>query len=68
MPAPLMHIDSSPSLPREADVVVIGGGVVGRIHGILSRTPRRQRCPAGEGARCRRTVQPQLGLVPPAEP
>ncbi|TIX78163.1 MAG: FAD-dependent oxidoreductase, partial [Mesorhizobium sp.] len=29
MPAPLMHIDSSPSLPREADVVVIGGGVVG---------------------------------------
>ncbi|MEJ2020810.1 MAG: FAD-binding oxidoreductase [Maritimibacter sp.] len=29
MPAPLMHIDSSPSLPSEADVVVIGGGVVG---------------------------------------
>ncbi|TIX31936.1 MAG: FAD-binding oxidoreductase, partial [Mesorhizobium sp.] len=29
MPAPLMHIDFSPSLPREADVVVIGGGVVG---------------------------------------
>ena len=29
MPAPLMHIESSPSLPREADVVVIGGGVVG---------------------------------------
>jgi glycine/D-amino acid oxidase-like deaminating enzyme len=26
---PLMHIESSPSLPREADVVVIGGGVVG---------------------------------------
>jgi glycine/D-amino acid oxidase-like deaminating enzyme len=24
-----MHIESSPSLPREADVVVIGGGVVG---------------------------------------
>ena len=29
MPAPLMHIESSPSLPREADVVVIGGGAVG---------------------------------------
>src|SRR5436190_12076113 len=29
MPAPLMHIESSPSLPRQADVVVIGGGVVG---------------------------------------
>lgn len=29
MPAPLMHISSSPSLPSEADVVVIGGGVVG---------------------------------------
>jgi len=29
MNQPLMHIESSPSLPREADVVVIGGGVVG---------------------------------------
>ena len=29
MPAPLMHIETTPSLPREADVVVIGGGVVG---------------------------------------
>ncbi|TIN78173.1 FAD-binding oxidoreductase [Mesorhizobium sp.] len=29
MPAPLIHIEASPSLPREADVVVIGGGVVG---------------------------------------
>jgi glycine/D-amino acid oxidase-like deaminating enzyme len=29
MPAPLMHIESSPSLPLQADVVVIGGGVVG---------------------------------------
>lgn len=29
MSAPLLHIESSPSLPREADVVVIGGGVVG---------------------------------------
>ncbi len=29
MSVPLMHINSSPSLPSEADVVVIGGGVVG---------------------------------------
>lgn len=29
MSAPLMHIESSPSLPGEADVVVVGGGVVG---------------------------------------
>lgn len=29
MSAPVLHIESSPSLPREADVVVIGGGVVG---------------------------------------
>ena len=29
MPAPLLHIESSAELPREADVVVIGGGVVG---------------------------------------
>src|SRR5688572_6015828 len=29
MPAPLMPIESSPSLPRDADAVVIGGGIVG---------------------------------------
>ena len=29
MSAPLIHIESSPSLPQETDVVVIGGGVVG---------------------------------------
>ena len=29
MSAPLIHTESSPSLPREADVVIIGGGVVG---------------------------------------
>ena len=29
MPAPLMQIESSPALPPEAEVVVIGGGVVG---------------------------------------
>ncbi|GHC73287.1 NAD(P)/FAD-dependent oxidoreductase [Limoniibacter endophyticus] len=29
MPAPLMHIETNAELPQEADVVVIGGGVVG---------------------------------------
>ena len=29
MPAPLLHIESTPDLSREADAVVIGGGVVG---------------------------------------
>ena len=29
MPAPLMQVETTPFLPREADVVVIGGGVVG---------------------------------------
>jgi glycine/D-amino acid oxidase-like deaminating enzyme len=29
MPAPLLHIDSSERLPAAADVVVIGGGIVG---------------------------------------
>ncbi|MBN8873540.1 MAG: FAD-binding oxidoreductase [Rhodospirillales bacterium] len=29
MPAPLVSVESSPSLPREADVVVIGAGIVG---------------------------------------
>ncbi len=29
MSAPLLHIESSPALPDEADAVVVGGGVVG---------------------------------------
>ena len=29
MPAPLLHIETSPALPEAADAVVIGGGVVG---------------------------------------
>lgn len=29
MSAPLLHIETNPTLPEEADVVVIGGGVVG---------------------------------------
>ena len=41
MSAPLMHIESSPSLPQEADVVVIGGGVVGVFHELLPRPSRR---------------------------
>jgi glycerol-3-phosphate dehydrogenase len=29
MPAPLLHIETTPTLPTAADVVVIGGGIVG---------------------------------------
>ncbi|WP_163009130.1 FAD-dependent oxidoreductase, partial [Pseudomonas viridiflava] len=29
MPAPLTAIESSPELPTQADVVVIGGGIIG---------------------------------------
>ncbi|UPG74735.1 FAD-binding oxidoreductase (plasmid) [Roseomonas gilardii subsp. gilardii] len=29
MPAPLLHIETTPNLPRQAEVVVIGGGIVG---------------------------------------
>ncbi|HEY0956002.1 MAG TPA: FAD-binding oxidoreductase [Roseateles sp.] len=29
MPAPLTHIESTPDLPASADVVVIGGGIIG---------------------------------------
>jgi glycine/D-amino acid oxidase-like deaminating enzyme len=29
MPAPLSHIETSPALPHSADVVVIGGGIIG---------------------------------------
>jgi len=29
MPAPLLHIETTPTLPETADAVVIGGGIVG---------------------------------------
>ena len=29
MPAPLLHIETTPTLPQAADVVVIGGGIIG---------------------------------------
>ena len=29
MPAPLLKIETTPALPCEVDVVVIGGGIVG---------------------------------------
>ncbi|MGJ4929201.1 NAD(P)/FAD-dependent oxidoreductase [Bradyrhizobium sp. HKCCYLS2038] len=29
MPAPLMHVETSPTLPGRADAVIIGGGIVG---------------------------------------
>ena len=29
MPAPLQHIETTPTLPDTADAVVIGGGIVG---------------------------------------
>jgi glycerol-3-phosphate dehydrogenase len=29
MPAPLNRVDTTPELPSTADVVVIGGGIVG---------------------------------------
>src|SRR6185295_12392612 len=29
MPAPLVHVETSPTLPERADVVVIGGGIIG---------------------------------------
>ncbi|NTF65096.1 NAD(P)/FAD-dependent oxidoreductase [Rhizobium rhizogenes] len=29
MPAPLLHIETTPVIPKEADAVVIGGGIVG---------------------------------------
>jgi len=29
MPAPLSHIETSPDLPRSADAVIIGGGIIG---------------------------------------
>ncbi|WP_315720851.1 MULTISPECIES: FAD-binding oxidoreductase [unclassified Bradyrhizobium] len=29
MPAPLVHVETSPTLPERADAVVIGGGIVG---------------------------------------
>lgn len=37
MPAPLLHIATSQTLPQAADVVVIGGGIVGSAPPIIWR-------------------------------
>jgi hypothetical protein len=49
MPAPLMHAKSTPSLPQEADDVVIGGGVVACSRHIISRAAALTSCKIVEG-------------------
>ena len=66
MPAPLQQITISPELPTSADAVIIGGGIVG-VFAAYYLARRGLKVALVEkgliGA-----IQPQLGLVPPAEP
>ena len=63
MPRPIDPFTSSPSLPARADVVIIGGGIIGIRRRSSSRKGRVRRR-GGEGRHRRRAVEPQLGLVP----
>ena len=68
MSQPLRLVETSPNPPARADVVVIGGGIIGVFtayylarRGVVGR-------PGRKGPHRRRAIEPQLGLVPPAEP
>ncbi|WP_409997190.1 FAD-dependent oxidoreductase [Bradyrhizobium cosmicum] len=67
MSAPLIHIESSPSLPQEADVVVIGGGVVGVFTAYYLARRGVKVALLEKGACRRRAVQSQLGMVSSTE-
>jgi choline dehydrogenase-like flavoprotein len=59
---------SSSHLPAEADAVVIGGGIIGSFTAYYLARRGLKVALIEKGRHRRRTVQPQLGLVPPAEP
>lgn len=67
MSPPLQQIQTSPTLPAAADVVVIGGGIVGVFAAYYLAPARSVSCLGREGENRRRAVEPQLGLVPAAE-
>lgn len=68
MPASLLRIETSPDLPGEIDVVVIGGGIVGVWFGVLPDATRCARHACRKGLHRRRAIESRLGLVSPAEP
>ncbi len=68
MPIQLLSIETSPELPTEADVVVIGGGVVGVFSAYYLARRGVKVALVEKGRIAAETVQPELGLVPPAEP
>jgi glycine/D-amino acid oxidase-like deaminating enzyme len=61
-------IASDAALPAQADVVVIGGGIVGAAAAYFLAKRGRSVALVEKGVVGGRAVQPQLGLVPPAEP
>ena len=68
MSPPVNPVISDDKLPARADVVVIGGGIIGLRGGLLPGAARHLRRPDREGPHRRRAVEPQLGLVLPARP
>lgn len=66
--SPLIHhVSSDETLPRSADVVVVGGGIVGASAAYFLAWRGLSVALVEKGYRLR-TVEPELGLVPSAEP
>ncbi len=67
MPAPIRYVQDSPDFPDAADVVVIGAGIAGAAATWYLAKQGLKVVLIEKGTGRGRTVQPQLGLVPPAE-
>lgn len=68
MPAPLKFVHTTCELPDAADAVVIGGGIIG-VFSAYYLARRGLKVALVEKRKDRRgAIEPQLGLVPPAEP
>ena len=64
MGPPVDPVTPSATIPQEVDVVVIGGGIVGVMTACFLAEKGISAVLLEKGRDRRRTVQPQLGLVP----
>jgi glycine/D-amino acid oxidase-like deaminating enzyme len=63
MPAPLKFIKSTPDLPAEADVVVIGAGIIGSFTAYYLAQRGLKVALLEKGVVGGRTIKPQLGAA-----